>query len=148
MLSKKQSLKNKSQLKFGWSLLVLGICLLAFSSLAFSAYFYDKDVWKKLSEFISISLLFTVFGSAAIYYLVEYFKVYGRYDNTEILFSTPWSGVKHEKWDDLLTITYNGSASWYVLVFKSGNVIRLSTLLKGSFDVLNIIESKGFNFVK
>jgi len=137
-----RSSKIEGELKFGTFLIVLAWCCLAFVLLATWAFFNDEDAWEKPSEMISIIGLFIGFGIASIYCFGEYFKVSGSYDEHGIDFYTPWTGRKTESWNDLQSLHFNATANWYVLKFASGNKIRLSSLLSGHGDVLEILESK------
>lgn len=137
---------SEGQLKFGWGLLVLGCCCLGFVALAIWALFYDLDAWERPTELLSIIGLFIGFGAGAVYCFIEYFKAYGSYDKNSIVFNSPWTGKKEEKWSDLVSVEYKSNASWYVLSFKSGKKIRLSRLLSGHGGVLDILEDKGYDF--
>jgi len=134
------------ELKFGSFLIVLAWAFFGFSILAFSAFFYDNDVWKKKSEFFSVAGLWIVFAIAAFASFAEYFKTHGSFDDSGIEFYTPWSGKKKESWNDLLSVEFNSSANWYVLTFKSGVKIRLSNLLSGHGKVLDLLYEKGYDF--
>lgn len=136
---------DDGELKYGWGLLVLGWCCLAFVVLATYALFYDQDAWKKPSELYSIIGLFLGFGSGAIYVFSEYFKVHGHYDDEGIVFYTPWTGSKKEIWCNLESVKFNSSLNWYVLKFKSGKIIRLSTLLGGHGGVLELLNKMGYD---
>lgn len=137
---------SDGQLKYGWGLLLLGFFCLAFVGFAIYAFIYDLDAWEKPSELYSIIGLFIGFGIFSIYSFGEYFKVHGSYDNEGIVFHTPWTGAKDEKWVNLESIRFNSNANWYVLKFKSGKIIRLSNLLGGHGGVLQILLDKGYDF--
>ena len=141
----KQSSKP-GQLKYSWVLLALGFCCFLFVLLAIYAFFYDLDAWEKTSEMVAIIGLFIGFGSGTFFSVTEYYKVYGNYDKEKITFYTPWTGLKDEKWDNLESVKYNHSYSWYELRFKNKKVIRLSTWLSGYEDVLMLVEERGFSF--
>ena len=83
------------------------------------------------------------FGSGAGYCFAEYFLTRGRYDDNGIDFSTPWSGRKSELWSDLRGVEWSAQMSWYVLTFRSGNTIRISTMLGGHSGLLAVLEQKG-----
>lgn len=131
------------ELKFNSFLVGLAWCCLAISILAFAAFFFDNDVWEKRSEFIAVLGLIIGFGIAAAYCFGEYFKVHGTYNEHEIQFYSPWTGQKNEKWENLKSVKFNSTASWYVLEFKSGAKIRLSTFLSGHGKVLELVNEKG-----
>jgi hypothetical protein len=132
------------ELRFGNSVIVLGWCCLGFSALAFSAFFYDNDVWKDRGEFFAVVFLVVGMGIGAIYCFGEYFKVHGNFDDEGIVFHTPWTGTKTEKWNDLASFDFNSWGNWYVLEFKSGARIRLSALLSGHGKVLDLLSQKGY----
>jgi hypothetical protein len=116
---------------------------MAFVLIAIGALFFDADAWKKPNELVSIILIITSFGSAATYFFGEYFKVYGTFNSESIDFYTPWTGEKHERWEDLVSITFNSGATWYVLTFTSGKIIRISNFLVGYEKIMEILHSKG-----
>ena len=136
----------EGELQFGTFVVVLAWFCFAFVCLAVWAFFYDNDAWERPSELVAIIGLFIGFGIASIYCFGEYFKVRGSYDDNGIDFYTPWTGRKVELWQNIESIKLNSQANWYVLKFKSGNKIRLSNLLSGHGEVLDLLESKGFVF--
>ncbi|MEX1666470.1 hypothetical protein [Zhongshania arctica] len=138
--------QSVGKLKFGSFLVILAWCCLAFVGIAVWAFFNNADAWEKPSELYSIIGLFVGFGFASVYCFGEYFKVSGNFDTNGIDFTSPWTGRKVESWENLESIKFNSQANWYVLYFKSGKKIRLSSLLSGHGEVLEMLESKGFNF--
>ncbi|WDE03678.1 hypothetical protein SG34_020160 [Thalassomonas viridans] len=134
------------QLKYGIFLFILGCCSFAFVILAVFAFFNDADAWEKPSELYSIVGLFVGFGAISVYSFGEYFKVHGTFDPERIDFYTPWTGWKHEQWENLERVKFNSQASWFVLTFKSGKKIRLSNFLSGHGKVLELLKSKGYEF--
>lgn len=138
--------ETEGELKFGTFLVVLAWICMLFVVLAFLDFFYDADVWEKRSEFFSILGLIVGFGIGAIYCFGEYFKVRGEFDSKKIDFYTSWTGRKTESWDDLIEVKFNGFTNWYVLSFNSGKTIRLSNLLGGHGEVLELVKSKGHSF--
>jgi len=130
-------------LRWGAWLVVLGFCCLAFVALAFSALFIDADVWEDRGELFAVIGLIVGFGSGAAYCFAEYFLTRGSYDDHGIDFYTPWSGRKTERWSDLGGVELNAQMSWYALTFRSGNKIRISTMLGGHGGVLAMLEQKG-----
>jgi len=141
-----RSSESRGQLKFGAFMVVLAWSCIALSFFAFIMFFVDNDVWLKRSELYSVIALFFGFGVAGIYCFGEYFKVEGTFDDSEIYFSTPWTGVKREKWENLKKVKFNSIANWYVLTFSSGAKIRLSNMLNGHGEVINLLHEKGHNF--
>jgi hypothetical protein len=122
---------------------VLGFCCLAFVALAFSALFVDANVWEDGGELFAVIGLIVGFGSGAGYCFAEYFLTRGIYDDEGIDFYTPWTGRKAERWSDLVGVELNAQMSWYVLTFRSGNKIRISTMLSGHDGMLAVLEHKG-----
>lgn len=127
---------EQGTLRYGSWLVVLAWCCLAFAGLAVWALFNDRDVWERRSELFSVIGIIIGFGSGAGYCFAEYFGTRGAYDRRGITFYTPWTGRKQESWDDLSALDFNTQASWYVLTFRSGNKIRISSLLSGHGGVL------------
>lgn len=136
----------EGELRFGTFLVVVAWCCALIVVFAFLGFFYDDDVWEKKSEFLSILGLCFGFGIGAVYCFGEYFKVRGRFDSKGIEFYTPWTGRKIENWDNLDSVKFNSFANWYVLSFKSGNKIRLSNLLSGYGEILELLEASGYDF--
>ena len=130
-------------LRYGSWLVVLAWCCVAFVGLAVWALFYDRDVWEDRTELGSVIALIVGFGIAAAYCFGEFFSTRGSYDDTGIDFYTPWTGRKTERWDDLSEVAFNGQASWFVLTFRSGRKVRISTLLSGHGDVLSLLDARG-----
>ncbi|HEY6528811.1 MAG TPA: hypothetical protein VIZ65_08955 [Cellvibrionaceae bacterium] len=135
------------QLRFGKFMLIIACCCLAFVIGAFIlAFFLTTKEWSETSTVISVLGLIIGFGIGAFYCFGEYYKVHGTYNEEGIFFSTPWTGEKEERWGNLNTVKFNGSANWYLLTFKSGKKIRLSNMLYGYGSVLELLKSKGYNF--
>lgn len=130
-------------LRYGWGIFLLGCVCLALVGFAIGAFFYDNDVWTDRGEFLAVIGLIIGFGLGAIYSFGEYFLVRGNYDDQGIEFYTPWTGQKSEKWHNLRSVKFSGSMSWYVLRFKDGRTIRLSSLLSGHGGVLSKLEGMG-----
>ena len=136
---------EQGTLRYGAWLVVLAWCCLAFVALAGSALFIDRDVWVDRGELLAVLGLIVGFGSGAAYCFAEYFLTRGTYDDKGIEFRTPWTGHKSERWSDLSGAEFNAQSSWYVLTFRSGNKIRISSLLGGHGGVLSLIEDRGFS---
>jgi len=120
--------------KFMWGL-AIACLLIAFLPIGLTLAGHEKELWAKVSLFIG-------FGAGAIYCFGEARFVRGSFDLKGIEFSTPWTGVKKEKWNDLVSIELNDMCSWYTLTFKSGKKIRLSKYLSGHNSALEIAERK------
>jgi hypothetical protein len=131
-------------LRFGSWLVVLAWCCLALAALAASAFFIDADVWHDRGELLAVIGLIVGFGSGAGYCFAEYFLTRGSYDDCGIDFYTPWTGRKTERWSDLAAVGFSAQSNWYVLTFRNGKVIRLSSLLGGHGPLLNLLEGRGF----
>lgn len=134
---------EEGELRFGVSIVILAWCCLALTVFAVVMFFIDNDVWEKKSELYSVVGLFVGFGLGAFYCFGEYFKVKGNYDEEQIDFQTPWTGRKIEQWSNIESVKFNSSMNWYILKFKSGNKIRLSSFLVGHGHVLELLENKG-----
>ena len=133
---------EQGTLRYGAWLVVLGWCCLAFVGLAVWALFYDLDVWEKRSELFSVIGIIVGFGAGAVYCFGEYFFTRGTYDDNGIDFSTPWTGRKTESWNDLRAVDFNATANWFVLTFRSGSKVRISTMLSGHGEVLGMLDTK------
>ena len=136
---------QQGTLRFGSWLVVLAWCCAAFVALAASALFVDANVWEDRGELLAVVGLIVGFGLGAAYCFAEYFFTRGRYDDEGIDFRTPWTERKTERWSDLRDAEFNHQSSWYVLRFRSGNKIRISSLLSGHGGVLTLLENKGFS---
>lgn len=112
-----------------------------FCSLLTGNYQVDKP-----GETTALICLSIGFGIGALYTLAEGFFVKGSYDKESITFTTPWTGVKNEKWEDLQSVNFNGWCYWYVLKFKSGKIVRLSCYLGGHGYLLEFLQERGQNF--
>jgi hypothetical protein len=134
---------QQGTLRWGAWLVVLGFCCLAFVALAFSALFVDANVWEDGGELFAVIGLIVGFGFGAGYCFAEYFLTRGIYDDKGIDFYTPWTGRKTELWSALCGVELNDQMSWYVLTFRSGNKIRISTMLSGHGGMLAVLEQKG-----
>ena len=117
---------------WGLTLACLAFCL---APVIATDYFGDE------TEFWPKATLFLLFGAAAIGGFCEAAFVRGRFDRHGIQFHTPWTGTKRERWKDLVSIELDARCSWYVLTFRSGKVIRLSTYLTGHLAALEAAES-------
>jgi hypothetical protein len=137
---------TNGELKHGLLILLLALACSALSLFAVWAFFNDKDVHEKASEFVAWLGLFLGFGIGAIACFAEYFKVKGRFDSRGIEFHTPWTGTKKENWDDLVSAKFNASMYWYTLKFRSGKKVRLSSYLLGHGEVLAILKERGYDF--
>lgn len=96
---------------------------------------HDKDFWAGVGLLVG-------FGSGAIYCFGEAAFVRGSFDEEGITFSTPWTGLKQEKWKDLSSVESNDGCAWYTLTFRSGKKIRLSRYLDGHLSALEMAEAK------
>jgi hypothetical protein len=134
---------GQGTLRWGAWLVVLGFCCLAFVALAFAALFIDANVWEDGGELFAVVGLIVGFGFGAAYCFAEYFLTRGTYDDKGVDFYTPWTGRKVELWSDLGGVERNAQMSWYVLTFRSGNKIRISTMLSGHGGMLAMLEQKG-----
>lgn len=123
------------RLNFGGLMWVLGFGALSLALLPVDAAYNDKEPWAVV--------MFLVFAIMAIYWLGDAALVRGTYDREGIEFSTPWTGMKREKWRDLRSVELNVNGGWYALKFRSGSTIRLSKMLKGHQSALEMAQSRG-----
>lgn len=136
---------SDGSLRWGWGLFLLGLLCLVIVVFAVSAFFHDSDVWTDRGEFFAVIGLIVGFGFGAILCFADYFIVRGSYDDQGIEFRTPWTGTKVERWKDLESVRFSAQMGWYVLKFRSGKVIRLSTLLSGHGGVIEKLDQMGFD---
>ncbi|WP_428772210.1 hypothetical protein [Vibrio sp.] len=116
--------------KFMWGLAITCL-LLALLPIGLTLAGHHKELWAKVSLFVG-------FGSGAIYCFGEAKFVHGSFDQEGIIFSTPWTGLKKEKWANISSIKLSDMCGWYILTFKSGNKIRLSKYLSGHKSALEM----------
>lgn len=133
------------QLKFGLFIKGLGIACLIFSLVPLVVLVTGNYQVEKPGETVALVGLAVGFGIAAIYSLAEGFLVRGQFDDKGIHFSTPWTGVKKEAWSDLESVAFNGWCYWYLLRFRSGKVIRISSYLGGHGYLLALLREMGHN---
>jgi len=118
--------------------IVTACVYLALVALALWRLFVSED----RGELFLASGLIGVFGACAGFCVVEYFLTRGTYDNEVIDFYTPWTGRKIERWSDLCGAELYVPADWYVLTFRSGNKIRISSMLSDSRGVLAVLDQR------
>jgi len=123
---------QEGELRFGLFIKSLGLICLLISSVAFVVLLTENYNAEKFGETTALIGLIVSFGVGAFYVLLDAFFVKGNYDQKSIYFSTPWTGIKNEKWCDIKSVTYNSACSWHVLKFNSGKIIRISSYLGGS----------------
>lgn len=126
------------QLRFGTFMWIVAVACLAFALLPLALTLFlghDKELWAKIGLFVG-------FGIGALYCFGEAALVRGTFDKEGIVFSTPWTGLKREKWKDLVSIELNDWCSWHTLSFRSGNKIRLSRYLHGHLSALEMTDAK------
>lgn len=133
---------ENGQLHYGWQLWILGWGCAAFSLLMLSAFYFDKNVFTDLSEFIAVTLLLLFFSAGALFCFAGYFLVKGKFDAQGIVFETPWHGQIKQRWEDLVGHHYREFLECYQLEFRNGAHIRLSTMLRGHNDVLQLINER------
>jgi hypothetical protein len=136
---------KKGQLQYGLFMKGLGLVSLLIAVVPFLILITGSYQVDRSGETTALIGIVIGFGIGAIYTLGEGFLVKGRYDKESISFTTPWTGKKHEKWDDLESIKFNAKCYWYVLKFKRGKVIRLSLLLGGYGYLIEYLEKRGLH---
>ncbi|WP_444907888.1 hypothetical protein ACJJIR_07665 [Microbulbifer sp. SSSA008] len=107
--------EQEGVLKSGLITKGFGLVTLLFSVVPFGVFLTGNYQVDKPGETIALIGLTLSFGIAAIYYIAEGFFVKGAYNDTSIVFVTPWAGKKDEKWCDLESVEFNCWWSWYVL---------------------------------
>lgn len=108
----------------------------------YSLFFTDIDTERDLYPLVGLII---AFGASSMLLFGEAFKVTGRFDDESIVFYTPWTGLKDEKWRDLREAKFNSNFGWYTLKFESGAKIRISMLLNGHRLVVDKVKELGHN---
>jgi hypothetical protein len=137
---------QKGQLKYGLFIKGLGIACLIFCLGPFWVYLTDSYQVNKPGQATALIGLTIGFGFLAISTIAEGFFVKGSYDESSINFSTPWTGSKSSNWRDLESVKFNILCCWYVLQFKDGNTIRISSYLGGNGYILDFLRKNGHDF--
>jgi hypothetical protein len=132
-------------LKFGLFLKVFSLGCLVLSLVPLAILLTENYQVEKPGETTALIGLSVGFGIAALYMLAESFLVKGTYNKDSIRFFTPWTGKKNEHWSDLQSVHFNAWCYWYLLRFKSGKVIRISTYLEGHGHLLNFLRERGYS---
>jgi len=125
------------ELRFGGFMWGLALACLVFAFLPVAATLAgnDKEFWAKVALFVG-------FGLGAAYCFGEAAFVRGVFDDEGIEFHSPWTGSKRENWNDLVSVAFVGSCSWYTLTFANGKRIRLSQYLQGHMSAVDIANTK------
>jgi len=137
---------REGELKFGLFMKGLGLVCLLFSVVPLVVLLTGNYQVDKPGETTALIGLSIGFGVGAFYTLAEGFFVKGSYDNDSIIFSTPWTGKKSELWESLESTSFNGWCYWYVLKFKSGKTVRLSSYLGGHGYLIEFLQERGHDF--
>ena len=135
--------QKKGNLKYGIPMKVIGVLCLAFSIVPFIILLTQNYQVDKPGETTALISLTIGFGLGAIYTIGESFFVNGNYDNEKLEFFSPWSGSKIKEFKDLESCSLNPFCSWYVLKFKDGTKIRLSTYLGGHGHLVDFLNKGG-----
>ncbi len=125
------------ELRFGgfmWGLAVACLAL-AFLPVAITLAGNDKEFWAKAALFLG-------FGLGSAYCFGEAALVRGSFNDQGIEFHTPWTGTKSENWNDLVSVDFVASCSWYTLKFTSGKKVRLSQYLQGHLSAVEMAIAK------
>ncbi len=131
-------------LSFGISPIIVALVFAVFSIVAISGsivQIQSNEGTEKITIAILLAINFTII---AIYLISDRFKVKGQYDDKIIFFHTPWTGTKQEKWEDLVSLTFNKRYKWYKLTFKSGAIIRFANGLKGQYEAIDSLVDNGW----
>jgi len=131
------------ELKFGKIHFILG--WLCFALAAFGIWsFFHNDYTYNMTTLYLICTFSIGFSIGSLYIFIEHTKTHGLYNSENIVFSSPWTGIKKESWHDLISIKASSHANWYILKFKSGTTIRLSYFLEGHDGVLELLDHMGY----
>lgn len=137
---------KNGELKYGLLMKGFGLVTLLFSVVPFVILLIGNYQVDKPGETKALVGITIGFGLGAIYTITEGFFVKGNFDNKSINFTTPWTGAKHEKWEDLQSIKFDRISYWHVLKFNDGKIIRISSYLGGHKYLLDLLRKKGYKF--
>ncbi len=140
-VAKSRKHSASSDLEYGWEMFAIGMVCMVISMLAASA-MVRSDVFPITREVMSIVACAAGFGICAVYCLVEFFGVKGRYDQSGMSYRTPWRGWRYVTWRNLESIHFSRMTDSYVLRFADGEKLRISKVLKGHGELLELLERK------
>ncbi|HEX4341375.1 MAG TPA: PH domain-containing protein [Polyangiaceae bacterium] len=82
---------------------------------------------------------FLLLGAALV---LEMTRVEARCSVCELRLSSPWSGERKLRWDDVVHVRFSRAANWFVLRGRDGTKIRLATLLGGLPELLDDLKRR------
>ncbi|PID66967.1 MAG: hypothetical protein CR975_00245 [Gammaproteobacteria bacterium] len=132
--------KNKGNLSYDLTMKVIAVLVFLFAMIPLYAFLTKSYQMNKSGEMTALICLMVFSSVAAIYAIGDTFFVYGNFNNKDIAFYSPWRGLRKQKLIDLETYSYNSIAAWYVLSFKDGTKIRISTYLGGYGHLIKLIK--------
>lgn len=109
------------------AVLALGaVCSLFFSALAVASIVFDNGTggWGVASFFIAFALVGSLF-------ILEYVRVRHECTNNGITYAKLFGSGGYLQWKDISSIRYSESMKWFRIESSSGEVIRISAMLKG-----------------
>ena len=136
--------QKKGNLKYGMPMKFLGIICFIVSAVPLYVLLAQNYQVDKPGETTALIGLAVGFGLGAIYFVTESFFVFGNYDCNKIEFFSPWTGTKTQDFKNLDYCSLNPFCGYYVLKFKDGTKIRLSTQLSGHGHLIDFLN-KGEN---
>ena len=132
---------TKRRLYFGGFILGLTLACTAFTMLMFWVLFFVDHG----GQHVPIFLLIAMFGFFSVYFWGEIVWTKGFWNDEGLGFQSLWNGRRYYEWDDLTGVQFNQSMYWYVLTFRGGKPVRISTYIHGFADLINKIEDMGFS---
>ena len=96
------------------------------------------------SEATAAAVFILGFVMCAGYLLLENFKVKGEFSDSHVCLTTPWSGCKEIRFEDLVSARFNVAAYWYLLEHKDGSRMRISGFLEGHGELVEKLEQFGY----
>lgn len=131
---------TEGKLFFGGFIQCLAIVCTAITLLMFWVLFYTNHGGQEVPIFCLIAM----FGVSAVYSWAEMFWTNGFFNDDGMGFQSLWLGRRNYKWPQLVEVTFNQHLYWYVLRFENAKPVRISVYLNGHGDLLNKIESLGY----
>jgi hypothetical protein len=133
---------KKGALKGRKVLISISFLLAVFS--LFLCYDWMSGRYESEGDSYYLAFLTTILFGGAIYFLGEGYFVKGKFDETKIVFQTPWTGRKESKWSLLRDVSFITTSNSCILVFEGGLKIRVSTFLLGYADLIDHVKTLGF----
>jgi len=133
---------KKGALKGRKVLIIISFLLAAF--LLFLCYDWMSGRFESEGDSYYLAFLTTILFGGTIYFFGEGYLVKGKFDETKIVFQTPWTGRKECNWSLLRYVNFSSTSNSCILEFEGGLKIRVSTFLLGYSDLIDHVRTLGF----